>query len=286
MDNLEKAARLLGTAPDALKNFPENVQNAMDTVMRMMEIHNPDDAMAAYTELERIWRNAIREEMLREVSNAAHLPEDIFDALPEALKNRIFLNYAASGNPEEAAEEATVVSRLPEVAEIMQVTPESLYERSFKEQKQLCYQHMRSFFEADALDKACRVSNLTMEFIQEHGIKDQVVDIMGRYDWFTEFHALTKDLYDNAWLPNELYASMAELASIIHVPVEKLRSLPLDVQNEFYAVLMFEDGENAIRHQVNEVLKQSDIELVSDEQGNLMLVNNTSKEGEKHGSSI
>ena len=258
MKKLEMAARLLGVAPDALKAFPENVQNAMDTVMDMMEIHDLESAMAAYDELEKIWRNAIREEMLHEVSDAAHLPETMLDALPEALRNRVFLNYAASGNLEKAVEEVTIISKLPDVAERLQTTPESLYEKSFKEQKQLCYQHLRPFFEADALDKACRMSNLTMEFIQEHGIKDQVVDIMGRYDRFTEFHALNMDLYNNAWLPNELYTSMAELAAIIHVPVGKLRDLPLDVQNELYAVLMFEDEEH-IEQRVYEELQSAGI---------------------------
>ena len=111
MKKLEMAARLLGVAPDALKAFPENVQNAMDTVMDMMEIHDLESAMAAYDELEKIWRNAIREEMLHEVSDAAHLPETMLDALPEALRNRVFLNYAASGDLEKAVEEEQNVCR-------------------------------------------------------------------------------------------------------------------------------------------------------------------------------
>lgn len=267
--SLEKAAALLGVPVESLLAYPSEIQNSMNTIMEMMEIHNEEEAANVYAELDKLRKKGDQDLALNEIAEAAGLAPEALSNLTEEQKNKLHIKYAISDDITAAAEEAQVLSELTSMAETLNLPLEHLSGLPFANQKQYYDMYQRklqsvesepeleSELSAALLELAAHLLDVSLESLRDYpeDVQAEMIETVKTTDIHSEddCRKARSELY-NLWLKVILSEQLDDVAKALDMSADELRSLPLDVQNQLCGVYDFEQEEDTLADSLRAVL--------------------------------
>lgn len=141
-NGLFKAAALLGVDTDSLKGFPEHTQNAMITVVEVVEINDQDGAKTAFAELEKLWLGGVLESGMREVAAATGIPYKTLSVLSDKARQQIYYAFCYDSKDIEGiyrlVQTALSSLELKNVSDVLNIPVAELEKLPDEVQQQLC----------------------------------------------------------------------------------------------------------------------------------------------------